>query len=243
MTELVIINGTVVTQDVDRTVLKNSAVAVQDGSISAVGPTADVTTNHTANQIIDADGGVIIPGLINPHTHVSDILLRGSFAENRGLLDWLYNVKRPGTLAMQPEEHATAATLYCAEAIRAGVTTFVENDTEVLWDDWADIEAKLEIYNQSGIRNIYGAGMVDCGADNAFQALVLDKLETIMLTTHHWRDLLRKPTGLSRRSIHLLRHITDPLMVGNRYGRRRSSLKRRRIAASRQLLRSLKNTM
>ena len=174
MTELVIINGTVVTQDVDRTVLKNSAVAVQDGSISAVGPTADVTTNHTANQIIDADGGVIIPGLINPHTHVSDILLRGSFAENRGLLDWLYNVKRPGTLAMQPEEHATAATLYCAEAIRAGVTTFVENDTEVLWDDWADIEAKLEIYNQSGIRNIYGAGMVDCGADNAFQALVLD---------------------------------------------------------------------
>ena len=174
MTELLVINGTVITQDPDRTVLTNSAVAVQDGNISAVGPTADITTNHDAQTIIDADGGVIIPGLINPHTHVSDILLRGSFAENRGLLDWLYNVKRPGTLAMQPEEHATAATLYCIEAIRAGVTTFVENDTEVLWDDWTDIEAKLEIYDQSGIRNIYAAGMVDCGADNAFQELVLD---------------------------------------------------------------------
>jgi atrazine chlorohydrolase/5-methylthioadenosine/S-adenosylhomocysteine deaminase len=174
MTDLLITNGRVLTQDDDRTVLEAGAVAVEGDHIAAVGPTTELTAEFDPDRTIDADGGAVIPGLVNPHTHVSDILLRGSFAEDRGLLDWLYNVKRPGALAMDPDEHATAAKLYCVEAIRSGVTTFVENDTEVLWDDWADIKAKLDVYDRSGIRNVYGAGMVDRGAGPAFQELVTD---------------------------------------------------------------------
>ncbi|MFA1612547.1 amidohydrolase family protein [Halobellus rubicundus] len=173
MTDLLITNGRVVTQDPERTVIEDGAVAVQGEMIVAVGPAAEFVTAD-ADRVIDAEGGAIIPGLVNPHTHVSDILLRGSFAEDRGLLDWLYNVKRPGTLAMEPEDHALAATLYCVEAIRAGVTTFVENDTEVLWDDWSTIEPKLDVYDRSGIRNVYGAGMVDRAAIPEFQELVED---------------------------------------------------------------------
>ena len=174
MTDTLVVDGRVVTQDADRRVIEGGAVAVEDDRITAVGPTDELTEAHDPDRVIDADGGAVIPGLVNPHTHVSDILLRGAFAEDRGLLDWLYNVKRPGTLAMKPAEHATAATLYCVEAIRSGVTTFVENDTEVVWDDWTDIEAKLDVYDRSGIRNVYGAGMVDRGADPAFQELVAD---------------------------------------------------------------------
>jgi len=174
MTDILVTNGRVVTQDADRTVLEDGAVAVEGDRITAVGPTEELTAAHDPDRTIDADGGAVIPGLVNPHTHVSDILLRGSFAEDRGLLDWLYNVKRPGTLALEPDEQAIAATLYCVEAIQSGVTTFVENDTEVVWDDWADIEAKLGAYERSGIRNVYGAGMVDRGADPAFKELVTD---------------------------------------------------------------------
>lgn len=174
MTDLLVTNGRVVTQDADRTVIENGAVAVADDEIVAVGPTAELTADYDADTIVDAEGGAVIPGLINPHTHVSDILLRGSFAEDRGLLDWLYNVKRPGTLAMSPAEHATAAELYCTEAIQSGVTTFVENDTEIVWDDWSTIEAKLDVYDASGIRAVYGAGMADKPADDAFQQLVAD---------------------------------------------------------------------
>ncbi|MDS0261118.1 amidohydrolase [Haloarcula sp. S1CR25-12] len=174
MTDLLIRDGRVVTQDDQRTVIEDGAVAVEDGRIVAVGPTEELVPASDADEVIDASGCAVIPGLVNPHTHVSDILLRGSFAEDRGLLDWLYNVKRPGTLAMAPEEHETAAMLYCIEAIRAGVTTFVENDTEVVWDDWATIEAKLDAYERAGIRNVYGAGMVDRPADDEFQRLVTD---------------------------------------------------------------------
>jgi 5-methylthioadenosine/S-adenosylhomocysteine deaminase len=174
MTDLLVRNGRVVTQDTDRRVIEDGAVAVADGEIVAVGPTDDITADHDADRVLDADGGAVIPGLVNPHTHVSDILLRGSFAEDRDLLDWLYNVKRPGALAMEPAEHELAATLYCIEAIQSGVTTFVENDTEVLWDDWAEIEAKLDVYERSGVRNVYGAGIVDRGADDEFKRLVRD---------------------------------------------------------------------
>ena len=174
MTDLLVTNGRVVTQNADRTVLEDGAVAIEDTEIIAVGRATELEREYDADRVVDAEGGAVIPGLINPHTHVSDILLRGSFAEDRGLLDWLYNVKRPGTFAMEPDEHALAATLYCIEAIQSGVTTFVENDTEVLWDDWSTIEAKLAVYDDAGIRNIYGAGMVDRGADATFQELVTD---------------------------------------------------------------------
>jgi len=174
MTDLLITNGRVITQDLDRRVIEGGAVAISGSRITAVGTTEELNDKCDPDRRINAGGSAVIPGLINPHTHVSDILLRGSFEEDRGLLDWLYNVKRPGTLAMEPDEHAIAAMLYCIEAIQSGVTTFVENDTEVVWDDWSTIEAKLEIYNQSGIRNIYGAGMVDRAANTEFQRLVSD---------------------------------------------------------------------
>ena len=132
MTDTLITDGRVITQNADRTVHENGAVAIEGDRISAVGTTEELTAEYDADRHVDADGGAIIPGLINPHTHVSDILFRGSFSEDRGLLDWLYNVKRPGTLAMDPDEHAIAALLYCTEAILSGVTTFVENDTEVV---------------------------------------------------------------------------------------------------------------
>jgi len=174
MIDLIVTNGRIVTQDADRTVIEDGAVAISDTEIEAVGPADEITRSYEADRVVDAAGGAVIPGLVNPHTHVSDILLRGSFAEDRGLLDWLYNVKRPGALAMSPEEHALAATLYCVEAIQSGVTTFVENDTELLWDDWSTIEAKFDVYERSGIRNVYGAGMVDRRADAEFRRLVTD---------------------------------------------------------------------
>ena len=123
MTDLLVTNGRVITQDTNRTVIEGGAVAIEGDEITAVGTTDELGSVHAADRVIDAEGGAVIPGLVNPHTHVSDILLRGSFAEDRGLLDWLYNVKRPGTLAMDPDEHALAATLYCIEAIQSGVTT------------------------------------------------------------------------------------------------------------------------
>lgn len=174
MTDVLITNGVVVTQNDHREIVEDGAVAITDDRISAVGPSDQLEQDTSPGRVIDADGGAVIPGLINAHTHVSDIFLRGAFAQDRGLYDWLFNVKQPAVFAMDPAEHALAARLYCAEAIRSGTTTFVENDTALDWERLETTRRKLDVYETMGIRNVYGAGIRDLPADDQFRQLFED---------------------------------------------------------------------
>jgi cytosine/adenosine deaminase-related metal-dependent hydrolase len=171
MTDVLVTNGTVITQDEDRDVIDVGAVAVADDRISAVGSTDRLEAETDPDRIIDADGGAVIPGLINAHTHVSDILLRGAFDADRGLYDWLFNVKQPALSVMDADEHALAARLYCVEAIRSGTTTFVENATALDWTELEPTRRKLDVYDRLGVRNVYGVGLRDRSPDEEFERL------------------------------------------------------------------------
>jgi atrazine chlorohydrolase/5-methylthioadenosine/S-adenosylhomocysteine deaminase len=140
--------------------------------------------------VIDAEGGAIVPGLINAHTHVSDILLRGSFDQDRGLYDWLFNVKQAALFEMDPDDYVTAARLYCVEAIRSGTTTFVENDTALNWDDLEPTRRKLAVYDEMGVRNIYGAGIRDLPVDEGFQRMFDEITARDAGSTHPGPDAL-----------------------------------------------------
>lgn len=170
MVDYLIEGGTVLTQNGRRERLDDGAVAVEDGEIRAVGPTAELRDAVDAAETIDASGHVVLPGLVDVHVHVSDILLRGYTGEDRGLFDWLHNVKSPGVAAMTPEDHRIAAALFCTEALRAGVTTFVENDLDPVWSVEA-AEAKLDTYETAGIRSVYGRGIVDLAPSGDFADL------------------------------------------------------------------------
>ncbi len=172
MTTLLIEGGAVVTQDADRRVIQNGAVVVDGSWIDAVGPAEEIADRYDADRTIDATEKAVIPGLVNPHTHVSDILLRGRCGTDRGLYDWLFNVKQPGIAKMTSEEHELAAALYCAEAASSGVTTFVDNDAEMLLGDFDSIEAKFDAFDASGIRSIYARGIRDLPPDEGFKKLI-----------------------------------------------------------------------
>jgi len=164
MADLLVRNGTIVTMDSDRKVVGGGAVAVEDSEIVSVGPTEEVADRYDGDEIIDAAGSAVIPGFVDPHTHVSDVLLRGRLSRNRSLFDWLFNVKKPGVYAMTPEDHELAAALFCAEAIRAGITTFVElPEAVIMGDDDHDqiVERKLDVYDAAGIQNVYASTFRD----------------------------------------------------------------------------------
>jgi cytosine/adenosine deaminase-related metal-dependent hydrolase len=128
----------------------------------------------------------VIPGLVNPHTHVSDILTRGAFGGDRTLYDWLYNVKQPALHAMEPRDHELAAALYCTEALRAGVTTFVENDAELPFDGSADrqLAAKMDVYEAAGMRAVYGRGVRDSPPGGEFADLI-ERIQLKAEGVHH----------------------------------------------------------
>lgn len=172
--DLLIENGTVLTMNDARDVIENGAVAVEDGRIRAVGPTPDVhdQVGRDADRTIDAAGRAVLPGFVSAHSHVSDILLRG-IGNDRSLYDWLFNVKIPGTARMTAEEHAIASALFCTEAMRSGLTTFVEFGvgSDVGYGDEV-LESKLDVYDAAGVRNVYAQSFTDREPDAAFAEYV-----------------------------------------------------------------------
>ncbi len=124
--DMVLSNGTVITMNEDLEVFPQGAVVVKDGLIVAVGPVADLNGKYEAEQTLDCTGQVIMPGLINAHTHVPMSLLRG-LADDLRLDVWLYGYMLPVEREFVDEEFCYYGTLLsCAEMIRSGVTCFAD---------------------------------------------------------------------------------------------------------------------
>ena len=85
---LVITNGIVITVDGTRRVLNPGAVAIDGARIVAVDTPANIAGRYRAAQTIDATGKVVMPGLINTHTHAAMVMFRG-LGNDLNLMDWL----------------------------------------------------------------------------------------------------------------------------------------------------------
>ncbi|MFH2095075.1 MAG: amidohydrolase family protein, partial [Bacteroidota bacterium] len=120
--DLIILNGTVITMDHKDTLIKNGAVAVKGEKIIAAGE-ADGFVSWKASKTIDAGGGIIMPGLINTHTHASMTIFRG-LADDLPLMTWLNDHIFPAESTLNPEKVYAGALLACAEMIMSGTTCF-----------------------------------------------------------------------------------------------------------------------
>ncbi len=119
-------NAIILTMDDDFHIYDTGSVAVNEDSIVGVG-TDEVVFNefHTEN-LINCQEKILMPGLINAHTHVPMTLLRG-LADDRRLDVWLMGYMMPVEREfVSPEFVRLGTKLACAESIRSGVTTFVD---------------------------------------------------------------------------------------------------------------------
>ena len=124
--DLIVFGGTIVTMDTQRHVIENGALAIKDGRIVQIGSREEVTAKYAASETIDGQGRIIIPGLINGHTHIPMTLFRG-LADDLALDDWLNNYIFPAEARNVNEEFVRAGTqLGLAEMLRAGTTTFCD---------------------------------------------------------------------------------------------------------------------
>jgi len=123
--DLILMNGTVVTMDAAGEVFAPGVLAVKGDSIAAVGP-ASLAEGIEAAEVVDCAGQIVMPGLINAHTHVAMSLLRG-MADDLRLDVWLHGYMLPVEKAFVDETFCHWGTLLsCAELIRSGVTCFAD---------------------------------------------------------------------------------------------------------------------
>jgi 5-methylthioadenosine/S-adenosylhomocysteine deaminase len=155
----ILTNAIVLTMDGKMNQYDPGAVAVMNDMIVAVGPEAEILRDYTADEIIDCDNRVLMPGIINAHTHVPMTLLRG-LEDDLRLDVWLMGYMLPVEREFVTPEFVRLGTLLaCAEQIRSGVTTF--NDMYFFEDDIAQATA------DAGMRAVCGQSVMKYPAPDA----------------------------------------------------------------------------
>jgi putative selenium metabolism protein SsnA len=127
MVSLLIKNGLIVTMDKDRRVIPDGSVAVEDGRITSVKRGSVV--KGKPEEVIDARGKIVMPGLICSHTHLSRILLRDAPLNAESPTDFsqmLQRVRWPMEDALTKEDAYASAVISCLEFIKTGVTMFAD---------------------------------------------------------------------------------------------------------------------
>lgn len=151
MSKLLIKNGTIVTMNKGREIIKGD-ILIEEDEIKEVGGSLNIEVDNT----IDATGKVVIPGLIQTHIHLTQTLYRGQ-ADDMELMDWLRKRVWPLEGSHTPESNHISAKLGIAELIKGGTTSII--DMEAVNHTDSAIEAIYE----SGIRAITGKCMMDYG--------------------------------------------------------------------------------
>ena len=170
---LMLTGGTVVTMDAKVRVIEDGAVVVSGDSIVAVGTAADLEGRYDADTTIDARGQIIMPGLINTHTHAPMVLYRG-LADDLALMDWLNKYIFPAEKAtVSPEFVRIGTRLAALEMIESGTTTFA--DMYYFEDDIA------EATREAGLRAVLGQSVIKFPvADAATPEMALVRAETFL---------------------------------------------------------------
>lgn len=175
--DLIVSGGTIVTMDASRRVINDGALAIRGGRIIGVGSRQELRDRFQAREQIEANGKVIIPGLVNGHTHIPMVLFRG-LADDLDLQDWLTKYIFPAEAKNVSEEFVRAGTrLGLAEMIRGGTTTYC--DMYYFEDAIADETAK------AGVRGVLGETVIDFPvADNKTNAEAMAYVEKFV---KHWQ--------------------------------------------------------
>lgn len=121
---ILIENGYVLTLNPERTIIKNGAVYVEDTKIVDVGKSEELS-KYSADRVLDAGGGIIMPGLIDTHTHLAQALIRGC-ADDVSLVDWLKKYVWVLQGNFTELDGKVSAELCMAEMIKSGTTSFIE---------------------------------------------------------------------------------------------------------------------
>ncbi|MDZ7581254.1 MAG: amidohydrolase [Deltaproteobacteria bacterium] len=154
--DIVVHNGTIVTVNDRFEIIENGVICTEADRIVRVGPPSDAEDLPAARTVIDADGGLILPGLVNAHTHLPMVLFRG-LADDLPLRQWLEERIFPAEAAhLTPASVKAATELACAEMLLSGTTTCC--------DGYFFEDAVAEAVAACGLRAVLGQGVIDFAA-------------------------------------------------------------------------------
>ncbi|BAU28852.1 5-methylthioadenosine/S-adenosylhomocysteine deaminase [Aneurinibacillus soli] len=157
----IVIHATVLTVNEKNEVLHDAAIAFENGVLTYVGPIPDSLSDY--EEIINAQGRIVMPGLVNTHGHTAMSLLRG-YADDLPLQEWLETKMWPLEAQFTAEHVRWGTSLSIIEMLKTGTTTFV--------DMYDHMDTVAELVAESGMRARLCRGVIGlCPPDVQTQKL------------------------------------------------------------------------
>lgn len=160
--DLLVTRGVIVTQNERRQIINDGAIAIHNGRIVALGPTAEIVSRYTAAETLDAQGNAVFPGLINTHIHLFQTGVKG-LGEDMPVQDWVEVVTAPTAIHINPEEMYLFCLTGCLEQIHCGVTTVI--DMSYAAHSFNLHHANIKAMVDSGLRSRYTTIISDFGEE------------------------------------------------------------------------------
>ncbi len=176
--DLVVEGKYVIAMDEQMTVIPDGAVAIEGGVIVALGPAEEIDARYAAAERLAGDDRIVLPGLINGHSHAAMTLLRG-VADDLELMTWLNDYIFPAEVEFVDAEFVRIGTeLACWEMIRGGTTTFV--------DMYYYPHVIAQVVDECGMRAYVSATVIGQRSPDAEGAA--DSLEKGLVFIEHWKE-------------------------------------------------------
>jgi len=218
MYNFLITNGTVITVDSGRRIISDGAVAVEDGRIVAVGKTSKLKEDYSSLPVIDAINKLVLPGLVNTHSHLFAMFSRGIGVDgargvSRKKRDYSWDVDRLSLF--DGDVCRASADLAVLEMLWSGITT--TQDSHYINFHREAFDGVAQAVVDSGIRAVLGRGCWDAPG-----LAPAEKTETVKEAIRESRRVIDRWHGEGdgrvnvRVEASMLAQCTDEMMVATK---------------------------
>lgn len=221
MTDILIRDGTIVTMNSRREIIKEGSIAITGNRIEAVGKTSDVKKEHgNADKEIDAKGKYVFPGLVDTHTHLFQSLLKG-LGDDRTLKDWWLQMTAPAAVELTQDDCYAAAMLGCIEAVKSGTTCVL--DFMYVHPRPKLSDSVVKAFNELGVRGILARGFDNAGVEFGAPEEIMEDPENVfkdcrrLVREYEETPILIAPNMIwtvTEEALREIRPVADELGIG-----------------------------
>jgi 5-methylthioadenosine/S-adenosylhomocysteine deaminase len=168
----ILADGWLITMNERREILEGASVYVEGDRIQGIGTRQQLQKLHPEAEVVDCRERIVMPGMVNTHTHSFQTLLKG-LGDDMVLKKWFTCMTGPSAVHLTTEDAHYAALHGCVESIRSGVTTLV--DFMYAHPQPGNIPRVVEAFQMSGIRGFVCRGFISDGVQYDVPAALLEK--------------------------------------------------------------------
>ncbi len=185
-------DGWVITMNARREILEQASLIIAGNKIAAIGTRQTLMAAYPEAEMIDCREAIIMPGMVNTHTHLFQTLLKG-LGDDMVLKKWFTCMTGPSAVALTEEDVFAAALHGCVESIRSGVTSLVDF---MYAHPRPGLTAKvIEAFQISGLRGHVCRGFLTTGREQGIPAALIESAETALADARKVIERYHHPEG------------------------------------------------